>query len=173
MLLGKSGTEADLAGLRAALGAVVDPETGRALAELGMLGEIGGGARLRVTVELITRDYAHQDELAAALSAAAARLAPHRKLSVGFSAMPERRRVEVAERLRAGSARLGGSLDAGTRIYAVASGKGGVGKSTVTANLAAALTAAGQRVGCSTPTCGAPRSRSFSGCDEARWPCPA
>jgi ATP-binding protein involved in chromosome partitioning len=149
MQLGKSRSDPDLAGLRAALGAVADPETGRSLGELGMLGEVGlgGGARLRVAVELITRDYAHHDELAAALTVAAGRLEPDRKLSVEFSSMPERRRVEVAERLRAGSARLGGSLDAHTRIYAVASGKGGVGKSTVTANLAAALAAAGQRVG--------------------------
>jgi ATP-binding protein involved in chromosome partitioning len=141
--------EPDLDGLRAALGAVADPETGRELAELCMLGQLGvaSGGRVTLTVELVTRDYAHHDELRAALAAAAARAEPGRKLAVEFSSMPERRRVEVAEALRAGSSQVTGSLGQQTRIYAVASGKGGVGKSSVTANLAAALAAAGQRVG--------------------------
>ena len=53
-----------------------------------------------------------------------------------------------------------------TRVYAVASGKGGVGKSSVTVNLAAALAAAGRRSACWTPTSTGTRCR---GC----WASPA
>ena len=49
-----------------------------------------------------------------------------------------------------------------TRVLVVASGKGGVGKSSVTTNLAVALAQRGERSACSTPTCGASRSRGCS-----------
>ena len=63
--------------------------------------------------------------------------------------MPARERAELARAAAVAPLRrcAAGSATPGPRIYAVASGKGGVGKSTVTANLAAALAARGQRVG--------------------------
>ncbi len=66
-----------------------------------------------------------------------------RRVEVEFGVLGERARVELTDQLRA---RTRPVVDT-PRIYAVASGKGGVGKSTVTANLAVALAAAGQRVG--------------------------
>ena len=70
-----------------------------------------------------------------------------RAVEVAFTALPPRERAALADRLKATAPPLTGGLGNRTRIYAVASGKGGVGKSTVTANLAVALAATGQRVG--------------------------
>lgn len=70
------------------------------------------------------------------------------RVEVTTSAMTEEQRRELTNRLRQGRRQIPfnqpGSL---TRIFAISSGKGGVGKSTVTANLAAAMAADGLRVG--------------------------
>ena len=59
-------------------------------------------------------------------------------------------------------------LDPTTRVIAVASGKGGVGKSSLTANLAAAFSALGRASACSTPTSTGTRSRTCSGSARSR-----
>ena len=56
-------------------------------------------------------------------------------------------KAALSSRLRGGRPEKTISLDPNTRVLAIASGKGGVGKSTLTANLAAALSASGERVG--------------------------
>lgn len=135
----------DLDRVRAVVGAVLEPEIGRPLAELRLLGEIsvGLGGRVRVPIALITGDHPSADLLRSTVAAAASGVAGVRRVEVEFSRLPERARVELAEQLR----RSTRPVSATPRIYAVASGKGGVGKSTITANLAVALAAAGQRVG--------------------------
>jgi ATP-binding protein involved in chromosome partitioning len=135
----------DLDRVRAAVGAVLEPEIGRPLAELGLLGEVcaGVGGRVRVLVALVTRDHPSADLLRTAVGAAASGVDGVRRVDVEFSGLGERARVELVDKLRGGTRPVGAT----PRIYAVASGKGGVGKSTVTANLAVALAAAGQRVG--------------------------
>ena len=70
-------------------------------------------------------------------------------VAVDLDVMSEEQRRELQTRLRGGREReipfaQPSSL---TQVYAVASGKGGVGKSSVTVNLAAALAASGQKVG--------------------------
>jgi ATP-binding protein involved in chromosome partitioning len=139
------GSGVDLDRIRAAVGAVLEPEIGRPLAELGLLGEVSGGlgGRLRVSVALITRDHPSFDLLRNTVATAASGVAGARRVEVEFSNLGARARIELAEKLRTGTR----PVRATPRIYAVASGKGGVGKSTITANLAAALAAAGQRVG--------------------------
>lgn len=62
---------------------------------------------------------------------------PGRDVTVDLGVMDERARVTAGQRLRARSDRS--RLDSRRRVYAVASGKGGVGKSTVTAHLSVAL----------------------------------
>ncbi len=135
----------DVDQVRAAAGAVVEPEIGRPLAELGLLGEIsaGAGGRVRVAVALVVRDHPSAELLRHTVSAAASGVHGVRRVEVEFSGLGARARVELVDKLRSGTR----PVTATPRIYAVASGKGGVGKSTVTANLAVALAAAGQRVG--------------------------
>jgi ATP-binding protein involved in chromosome partitioning len=138
------GGDVDLERVRAAVGAVAEPEIGRPLAELGLLGtvRVGAGGRAQVPVALITGDHPAQEQLRHAVRMAGA-VAGVRRVDVEFSVLSARARVELASALRAGTRPVAHT----PRIYAVASGKGGVGKSTVTANLAVALAMMGQRVG--------------------------
>lgn len=140
----------DEAALEAAVGRVQDPELGLSLADAGMLDAVAVDARgrVRVTVRLTTPTCPLRQRLETDLRAAALAVDGVTDLAVEFTAMSDPERMRLATRLRGD----GGSGDrfgpgSGTRVYAVASGKGGVGKSTVTANLAAALAAQRQRVG--------------------------
>ncbi len=145
----------DDADLRAALEAVVDPVLGRPLGELGMLGEVAhDGGAARVAVHLPGDDYPRADELTGRV-AAAARRAGAETVDVELEVMAEEARRALAARLRprATVAPADGPgaapnpfVDARTRILAVSSGKGGVGKSSVTTNLAVALARAGHDV---------------------------
>jgi ATP-binding protein involved in chromosome partitioning len=69
------------------------------------------------------------------------------RVSLAFDVMTPEEKAALASRLRGGRAEREIRLDPATRVVAVASGKGGVGKSTLTANLAAALAERGERVG--------------------------
>ncbi|HEY3896932.1 MAG TPA: Mrp/NBP35 family ATP-binding protein [Pseudonocardiaceae bacterium] len=142
--LGRGGAP-DLDQVQAAVGAVLEPEIGRTLAELGLLGEVsaGLGGRVRVPITLIVRDHPSVDLLRSTVAAAVRAVPGVRRVEVEFNTLGQRARVELVEMLRTGTR----PVTASPRIYAVASGKGGVGKSTITVNLAVALAATGQRVG--------------------------
>ena len=148
-LLAGHRAEVDLARVRTALGAVHDPEIGKPLAELGMLGEITARrGRVHVEVRLTTESCPLAGEIRHAVTTVVSAVAEVRDVEVGFTAMAPRERAEFADRLKRGAPPLNSTLGiGGTRVYAIASGKGGVGKSTVTANLAVALAAGGHRVG--------------------------
>lgn len=138
--------------VRAALGTVIDPELRRPITELGMvesvLVEDDGAVVVRVLLtisgcplrETITRD----------VEVAVRGLPGVSGVAVQLGVMTQEQRDALKERLRGPGAKRGipfnepGSL---TRVLAVASGKGGVGKSSVTVNLAAAMAAQGLRVG--------------------------
>ena len=124
------------------LGAVEDPELHQGIGELGMLRDVTVGRRGRVTVRvaLTTATCPLRAELQSAVTAAALTVSGVRDVTVEFTTMSDHERLGVARRLRPG-------LGDDTRVYAVASGKGGVGKSTVAANLAVALARQGRRVG--------------------------
>ncbi|HEY8481583.1 MAG TPA: P-loop NTPase [Spirillospora sp.] len=136
--------------VRTALASVADPELHRPITDLGMVGDVRAGrrGRVRVVILLTTAGCPLRARLEADVEAAARAVPGVRDVTVEFSAMTARQRAELGDRLRGESRRVRGVLAGdGPVVYAVASGKGGVGKSTVTANLAVALARAGHRVG--------------------------
>lgn len=146
-MLGHSREHVDDAALAVAVGAVTDPELRRPLAELGMVGDIrvGRDRRVRVVVALTTEGCPMQKLLADDVSAAVLSVPGAAGVDVSFTVMGERQRQEVAQTIAAGRPHAGAPL--ATAVYAVASGKGGVGKSSVSANLAVALAMQGKSVG--------------------------
>jgi ATP-binding protein involved in chromosome partitioning len=144
----RSGTAVDAVALRTAVGAVEEPSIRLPLGELGLLREVtvdGRGLAHIGVVQLVT-DYPLRDELQARV-VRAARTSGASSVDCAFTAMSKPERMRLAQLLRAKQPALSNPLGGGPRIYAVASGKGGVGKSTITANLAAALVQSGQSVG--------------------------
>ncbi len=136
--------------VRRAAGAVVDPELQLTLHEAGMLGEVDVDrqGRARVTVRLTTPTCPMRQRLVDDVVAAVREISTLTGVSVTTETMTDPERMALARHLRGGREQ-GHAFGAGsgTSVYAVASGKGGVGKSTITANLAVALAQQGKRVG--------------------------
>ncbi|MQA81901.1 MAG: P-loop NTPase [Streptosporangiales bacterium] len=147
-LLGLRRGGVDATQVREALATVRDPEIGRTLDELGMLGDVSVDRRggVRVPVALTTQECPLADEIRASVATAVRTVDGVTDVDVTMSVMDDRRRGEVGRLLHSTRTPLTSGLGGGPRVYAVASGKGGVGKSTVTANLAVALARSGQRV---------------------------
>jgi ATP-binding protein involved in chromosome partitioning len=135
-----------------ALDGVQDPEIHRPITELGMVKDIQIGADgvVRVQVWLTVAGCPLRDTITREVTAAVAKLPGVSSVRVDLDVMSDEQRRALQTQLRGGRPEpqipfaLPSSL---TRVYAVASGKGGVGKSSVTVNLAAALAAAGHRTG--------------------------
>lgn len=133
-----------------ALSGVMDPEIHRPITELGMVDQVTIDADdvARVQVLVTIEGCPMRDRIEREAAEATATVAGLSRVEVSTSAMSEEQRSELIMRLRQGRRQIPfnqpGSL---TRIFAVSSGKGGVGKSTVTANLAAAMAADGWKVG--------------------------
>ena len=144
---------ADLsAAIRTALAKVIDPELRRPITELGMVKdvEVGRDGSVLVTINLTTASCPKKTEITDRVSEAVADVPGTGAVKVLLDVMNDEQRTELRKQLR-GDARepvipfaQPSSL---TRVYAVASGKGGVGKSSVTVNLAAAMAARGMSVG--------------------------
>ncbi|SFS08186.1 ATP-binding protein involved in chromosome partitioning [Microbacterium sp. cf046] len=137
-------------GVRRAVGAVIDPELRRPIAELGMVRDISitdGLASVGIVLTIVGCPAA--DRISADVRAAAASVPGVTDVALDVGVMSPAERRELTERLRGGRAAREMPFGPGslTRVIAVTSGKGGVGKSTVTANLAVALAARGLAVG--------------------------
>ena len=137
----------DVPAIEAAVGAVPDPELRRPLAELGMLRGVhpGRDGRVLVEVALTTAGCPMQAELRDAVAAAAVGVPGVSAVEVRFATMAEHERRDVS-RVVATDRPVDGRPVA-REIYAVGSGKGGVGKSSVAANIAVAFAQQGRSVG--------------------------
>ncbi len=136
--------------VREAAGLVMDPELRRPLGELGMIGEVTHtieGA-IRLEVKLTVTGCPAATAIERDVIAAATAVPGVSGVSVDLTVMTDDERLALRESLRPGTTRTNpfgpGTL---TRVIAVASGKGGVGKSSVTVNLAAELARRGFAVG--------------------------
>ncbi len=133
--------------VRAALGRVIDPEIRRPITELDMVREVSvEGDRARVGMVLTIVGCPAADTIERDVRAAVLGVPGISSLELSIGAMTPAERSVLVERLRGTRASRFGP-DSLTAVYAVTSGKGGVGKSTVTANLAVALAQRGRRVG--------------------------
>jgi ATP-binding protein involved in chromosome partitioning len=131
-----------------ALEAVIDPELRRSIVELDMVGavEIGSQGIVDVTVLLTTAGCPIRGHFQTSVRAAVAALDGVAHVNVLFDVLNDAQKAALQQKL--GRASLPeGALAQVANVVCVGSGKGGVGKSTLTANLAAALSAEGRRVG--------------------------
>jgi ATP-binding protein involved in chromosome partitioning len=137
--------------VRAALAKVQDPEINRPITELGMVKSVAVDAAgaAKVAVWLTVSGCPMRDTITNRVRDAVATVPGISSVEVELDVMSAEQRKELQTTLRGGQAEKEipfakpGSL---TRVYAVASGKGGVGKSSVTVNLAAALADQGLKV---------------------------
>ncbi|MGW0041353.1 Mrp/NBP35 family ATP-binding protein [Rhodococcus sp. NPDC003348] len=142
-------TESDV---RSALAKVIDPEIRKPITDLGMVKSVtlADDGNVDIEIYLTTAGCPMRTEITERVTKAVADVAGIGAIRVELDVMSDEQRTELRKSLRGDSAEpvipfaQPGSL---TRVYAVASGKGGVGKSSVTVNLAAAMAAKGLSVG--------------------------
>jgi ATP-binding protein involved in chromosome partitioning len=139
--------------VHAALGQVMDPEIHKPITELDMVKGISIDRAGVVTVEVLLTipGCPLKDRITKDVTAAVSPLPGVQGVVVELGAMTDEQRQAMVTRLRGPGAAEQKKIsfwgeDSSTRVLAVASGKGGVGKSSVTVNLAAALSAQGHRV---------------------------
>jgi ATP-binding protein involved in chromosome partitioning len=138
--------------IRDALAGVNDPEIHRPITDLGMVESVDVDDRggVSVTVLLTVSGCPLKETITREVTAAVEKVPGVTGVSLTLGVMSGEQRAGLQEKLRGGQAQKEipfarpGSL---TKVYAIASGKGGVGKSSVTVNLAAAMARQGMRVG--------------------------
>jgi len=137
--------------IQAALATVTDPEIRRPITELDMVDGVSiDGGVVSVRILLTVAGCPMKDTLTRDVTAAVRRLEGVEEVRVDLGAMSTEQRQALQQRLRGGQQAAVipfAQPNSTTRVYAVASGKGGVGKSSVTVNIAAALAAKGLSVG--------------------------
>ncbi|MCW3031110.1 MAG: Mrp/NBP35 family ATP-binding protein [Solirubrobacterales bacterium] len=132
-----------------ALKVVIDPELHRSIVELDMVRsiEISPNGVIDVTVSLTTPGCPIKGHFQSAVAEAVAALEGVTHCNVYFDVLSDEQKAALQQKLGRGGGLPDGSLAQVDNVICIGSGKGGVGKSTLTANLAAALAAEGKRVG--------------------------
>ena len=137
--------------VREALSRVEDPEIGRPITELNMVKSVTvTGNDVAVEIYLTIAGCPMKSTIEANTRAAVEDIEGVGNVTVTMEAMSDEQRRELKKKLRGGQAEPEipfAKPDSTTRVFAVASGKGGVGKSSMTVNLAAALVQKGLKVG--------------------------
>jgi ATP-binding protein involved in chromosome partitioning len=142
----------NLDAVHAALATVKDPEIHQPITDLGMVKSVDSDESGRVAVEvyLTVAGCPMRDRITTDVTNAVAAVAGVTDVSVVLDVMSDEQRQAMAQKLRGGQTEREipfAKSDSLTSVFAVASGKGGVGKSSVTVNLAAAMAADGLSVG--------------------------
>jgi ATP-binding protein involved in chromosome partitioning len=143
--MGRMPNEAEI---RKALEVVIDPELHRSIVELDMVRsiEIGSSGVLDITVSLTTPGCPIKGHFQTAVAEAAGALEGVTHVNVYFDVLDDTQKAALQQKLGRGSLPQG-ALAQVANVLCIGSGKGGVGKSTLTANLAAALAGEGKKVG--------------------------
>ena len=132
-----------------ALRAVIDPELRQSIVDLGMVRsiEFKDAGRVEVIVSLTTPGCPIRASFEKAVVENVSALDGVESVGVGFDVLSDGEKANLQQKLGRPSGLPEGALAQVKNVICVASGKGGVGKSTMTANLAAALQAEGHKVG--------------------------
>ena len=136
--------------INTALGTVIDPELHKPLPELGMVESVNftdGVAKINILLTIIgcpMKDRLHSD-----ITKSLANISEVKTVEINFGVMNEEQRNNVKKLIRGGREKFipFAQPDSLTRVLGIASGKGGVGKSSVTVNLAVSAAARGLKVG--------------------------
>jgi ATP-binding protein involved in chromosome partitioning len=134
--------------IRKALEVVIDPELHRSIVELDMVRsiDVSDNGVVDVTVSLTTPGCPIKGHFQTGVAQAAGGVEGVTHVNVYFDVLSDSQKAALQQKLGRGSLPAG-TLAQVANVLCVGSGKGGVGKSTLTANLAAALTAEGRSVG--------------------------
>ena len=133
-----------------ALSQVQDPEIHRSLTELNMVAGVDlSGKNLKLNIKLTVAGCPMREEITSRIQTAISKLDSELSTEIVFSVMNDQERADLRKQLKGGVERENpfNSPNSMTKVIGIASGKGGVGKSSITANLAVALTKLGRTVG--------------------------
>ena len=132
-----------------ALRVVIDPELRRDIVELGMVRsiQVSDGGIVDVTVSLTTPGCPIRSHFQTSVASAARGVQGVTHVNVAFDVLSDTEKAGLQQKLGRPGGLPEGALAQVANITCVGSGKGGVGKSSLTVNLAAALRAEGKRVG--------------------------